>query len=145
MKKSNLLPHEVLELVDKTKGHQPKMALLQEHSSFALKTLLQINYLSEIEFDLPEGAPPYVSDENPAGYNCTRINNSIRILAQLVKSNKRIGKAKKEIRFTQFLESVHSKDAELIVACKDHALTKLYPSITKSVVRKSFPTLRIDE
>lgn len=144
-RKTKLLPHEVLKMVDETKGHQAKMVLLQENASFALKTLLQINYLTSIEFELPEDAPPYVADDNPAGHNCTRIDNSIRLLAQLVKGNKRMGSAKKEIRFAQFLESIHAKDAELVIACKDHKLTKLFPSITKSVVRKSFPDITIDK
>ena len=52
---------EVLQKVAATKKKEEKIALLRKHDSFALKSVIQGCYNSNIKLLLPEGDPPYRS------------------------------------------------------------------------------------
>jgi hypothetical protein len=138
--KSNLLPHEVFEKVAKAKTPVTRIKILQENESFSLKTLLQGNFDPKIKISLPEGAPPYRKDQAPAGLQMARIDNSIKMLGNLVVGNP-LPQMRKEMLFVQLLESVHEKDAEIIIAMKDKTLSDLFPVLTAKLVNKAFPKL----
>jgi hypothetical protein len=46
--------------------------------------------------------------------------------------------------FVQILEGIHWQEADLVVAAKDKDISKLYPNVTREVVRKAFPNLLTD-
>ena len=144
MKKTNLLPHEVFDLVQSTRDLKERDAIIKKHESFAIRTILQVNFSDWIKFDIPEGAPPYTPDTRPPEKAAGRINKSIRVLKDLVVGSK-MPKYKKEMRFVQLLESVNEKDAEILVAMKDKKLNKLYSSLTEAFVKRNFPKIIIDK
>jgi hypothetical protein len=43
--------------------------------------------------------------------------------------------------FLQILETIHPKDADMILAMKDKKLETLYPGITRDLVKQTWPGL----
>ena len=134
------LPHEIFQAVQDAKTKAERVALLKNYSSFATKTILQLNFDDRIKLDLPEGAPPYRDDEAPAGMAVAPINKQITILTRLTPNNK-IPRIKKEGLFIRCLEGINGNDAKTIVAAKDGELTKIYSKVTKAVVKAAFPSI----
>ena len=134
------LPHEIFQAVQDAKTKAERVALLKNYSSFATKTILQLNFDDRIKLDLPEGAPPYRDDEAPAGMARAPINKQITILTRLTPNNK-IPRIKKEGLFIRCLEGINGNDAKTIVAAKDGELTKIYSKVTKEVVKAAFPNI----
>jgi hypothetical protein len=93
-----------------------------------------------VKLDLPEGKPPYKEDDAPTGMQLQAIDTAIRKLGYLV-PNSGYDKIKKEVMFIQMLESIHQKDAAIVVAAKDGKLQDLYSKITINLVQDSFPKL----
>jgi|TARA_R110000851_G_scaffold319838_1_gene484437 hypothetical protein len=133
-------PHEIFEKIQKARGPKERLVILKEHSSFTLRSLLQINFSPWLKFDLPEGTPPYTEDKNPPQYSASRVERTIKQFAYLVPSNKQ-SKVKKEVRFIQMLEAVNAEDAKIIAACKDKNLTSLYHKVNRKLVDDVFPNL----
>jgi hypothetical protein len=134
------LPHEVFELVSAAKNINERVEILQKHSTFAIKTILQANFKPTVVFDLPEGIPPYRKDEGVAGLQVKNIEKVIYDLKYLTKTAT-VNKIKKETIFIRMLETCHPKDSEIIIAMKDKKLNELYKGITEATVRKAFPNL----
>ena len=64
-------------------------------------------------------------------------------MKNLVAQNKRVPNFKKEAGLIRLLESVHPKDAELLVAMKDKDIKSLYKGVTLTTVQKAFPALKL--
>lgn len=142
-KNINLLPHEVLEKIAQTKATKTRISILKNNSSFALKTILQANFRDDIKFDIPEGTPPYKPDEGITGNQLQHIDKAITTLKHLLTTNKSIENVKKESMFINLLETVHAKDAKILIAMKDKTLRELYPGLTENIVEKAYPNLKI--
>ena len=136
----SLLPHEVFHKISEAKSVPDRVKILQENESFTMKTILQVNFRDDISFNFPEGPPPYTPDELPPGNQVTTIGNLIRSLKDCVADAKG-SDVRKESIFIRMLESVHAKDAEVLVAMKDKTLKKLYKGLTHNTVAKAFPNL----
>lgn len=134
---------EILELVEKAKTEEEKISLLRKHRSQVLADILQGAFDTRIIWLLPEGPAPYKPSH---GMN---IENALQYEARkmpyfVANAGKRyeLSQNKREIMFIQFLESIHPKDAELMVAVKDKKLP--YPSITPELVfSKAYPDMDV--
>jgi hypothetical protein len=140
------LPHELFEMLEASSKTSERVELLKQYSTFAIKTILQAAFDPNIVFDLPSGAPEYKPDASPAGLQESPIHRQIRVLPKCVvgSANDTRGlysKLRKEVLFKNLLEIVHAKDALILIAMKDRALTELYPTLKLSLVRKAFPDL----
>tara|TARA_A100001011_G_C14176569_1_gene784870 strand:+ start:524 stop:949 length:426 start_codon:yes stop_codon:yes gene_type:complete len=133
-----LLPHEVCEELDRLKTQKEKVDFLQRYQSFALKTILQLNFNDNIKLDLPEGKPPFRADVCPPGVQISVTKNAIQPIGKLVEGSP-VSKLKKETMFLKMLESINEKDAEMLWRAKDGILEDLYPKMTKKLVEKAFP------
>lgn len=147
MRPHRKLPHEVFDMLEKTSKLEDRVKILQEHGSGEIQTILQGAFHPTVEFDLPAGAPPYTPDPSPAGLQPTPLHKQIPFLLNCVKGKGRFDendpfvKVKRESTFIKILEIAHAKDAEILIAMKDKKLSKLYPSLNLSLVRKAFPEL----
>ena len=137
-------PFEIFESVQCADKVADRVRILQENESYELKTILQAAFRSDINFDLPPGAPPYTPSPNPAGVNFSPLRKQIDVLPRLLVGNNTYDKIKKEMAFIKLLENVHSSDAEILVAMKDKKLHKKYSLLTPSLVKKAFPTLVVE-
>jgi hypothetical protein len=134
------LLHELFEEAQNAKTRDDRIKLFKENDTFTLRTVLQLAYNTSIELDFPSGAPPFTENTNPTGLEPVRLKNVIKPLGNCVKGNNIAG-FKKEKILIGILESIHTKDADIIIAAKDKKLNKLYSKITKNLVEKTFPSL----
>jgi hypothetical protein len=138
--------YEILETIcgNKTPLTPTVVECLQKESgNYALKEILRLNFDPAFGgFDLPEGAPPYKTDtKQPYGYAETNISANIRKLYIYMNSFEKIDRKRKEMMFQSVLESLHFREAELLIAVKDRNLTSLFPAITAASVREAFPDM----
>ena len=102
-----------------------------------MKELLKLAVSKNVEWDLPEGAPPYKPssylDQEGMLYHETR-----RLYLFLKSGNTNLTKIKREMLYINLLESLHPGDAELLIAVKDKKLPK---TLNKKVINKAFPGL----
>ena len=136
-----LLPHEIFEKCQELKTRDERLALCKANDSFAVRTILQLAYNKKIKLDLPEGAPPFNEDKGPEGLQPVNINKALKPLGQLSTFRKDIPKIKKERIFIGILESLHPKDAEVLVMAKDKKFHKTYTKVTEAFVEKLMPEL----
>lgn len=131
--------HEFLQLIEKANGDE-KIELMKKYGGHPpLNFLLSMNYNKNVLFDLPSGMPPYKRDEATHEDLFSPLASQIRRMFSCLSSNKTIPRFKKENVFIQLLEAINPKEADILLACKDRALTELYPSITKELVGSVYP------
>lgn len=86
---------------------------------------------------LPEGYPPFTPNKFVEGASPTDLLIMIRRGRLEYFSSKAypdLMKSKREELFIRTLESVHAKEAEVLLMIKDQTLTKKYPNITRDVL-----------
>ena len=135
---------EILEEVNNASSKAERIRLLQQYNLRPLRTVLALAFDKNIQLDLPDGAPPFKRDERePVGLSSASLYTESRRLARTAITDP-LPRMKKEMVFVQILEGIHWQEADLVVAAKDKQLEKLYPNITREIVRKAFPTLLTD-
>lgn len=133
------LVHEILTEVSNLKSKKEKIQLLQQMNSLHLRNILRGAFDETIQWDLPEGTPPYtVNDQSPRSIR--KISDQLKYFVVGGPGAKMIA-AKRQRMFISFLEQIHSKDGAVVVAMKDKKLTELFPGIKRDVVNEAFPGL----
>jgi hypothetical protein len=134
-----MLIHEIIENVSKKKTKEEKIELLKQHESWALKDVLRGAYDSSIEWNMPKGNPPFTKNQDHnAPSNLLRENTKFKYFVKGGPGDK-MPKFKREKIFIGLLESIHPKDAELVVGMINKSLP--VKGITKNLVKEAFPNL----
>jgi hypothetical protein len=128
---------EVLQKVAATKKKEEKIALLRKHDSFALKSVIQGCYNSNIKLLLPEGDPPYTACDP---HNCpSNLLRKARDFAYFVgQKGKNIRPIKRETIFINLLEGIHPEDAKIVLQMKNK---KPFKGISAALVKEVYPNL----
>ena len=130
----------ILADVAKAKNKKEKKEVLLKHgNNGALKEILKYTYDPNIKFLLPPGDPPYKSvvdeTENP-----TYLYGLVRKLYLFVEGgNPNLKSQRREYLFIELLESVHPKEAEILLQMKDKKLK--CNGLTYNLVKETFPKL----
>ena len=131
--------HEIFTKINNAKDKSQKIAILKQFDNQAMRQLLKAAFDPKIKFDLPEGNPPYIKNEAPAGTEHTSLAAEARKLYHfIVGGNNTINKLKKETMFIQMLEGLHEKDAEVLMAVKNKELNNAYKGLTAQMVKETF-------
>ncbi len=139
MGSSQPLISEILQKVNNAKDKPKKIKVLQDHDSEALRQILKGAFDPKIEWELPEGTPPYMANEVPKGTEHTYLSDEARRLWHFVKgADMQMTKTQKETMFIQILEALHEDEAKLLLNVKDKRLNKVYKGLTEAVVRDAF-------
>lgn len=136
--------HEILTLVQAAPNKEARVELIKKHNCLALRDVLKGGLDDSITWILPPGAPPYRKDkEQPVGLSYSTLHKQSPRLRYFIAGGpgERLAAAKREKLFIEILESVHPTEAELLIAMKDKQLKKLYPCLTKLLVKAVFPNL----
>ena len=135
----DLLVYEVIEKAGSAKKKADKINILRKNDTWALKDILRGTFDSKVVWDLPEGSPPYKpSEPQSAPSNLLRRNTQFRYFA---KGGVHVNSIKRESMFIGLIESIHPKDAELVIAM----INKQKPTgISRAVVEEGFPGLLLD-
>ena len=130
----------ILEDVAKAKNKKEKKEVLLKHGdNGALKEILKYTYDPNIKFLLPPGNPPYkyVVDETE---NPTYLYGLVRKLYLFVEGgNPNLKSQRREYLFIELLESIHPKEAEILLQVKDKKLK--CNGLTYNLVKETFPRL----
>jgi hypothetical protein len=135
----NPLIYEILDGASKAKTKEERIAILRKYESWALKDVLRASFDPTVIFTVPSGAPPY--EPNRPESTPSNLLRKNRDFTYFVKGGQ--GDAmpafKREKVYVGLLESIHPKDAEIIVKMVNKKLS--IPKITEKVVKEAFPNL----
>tara|TARA_R100001460_G_scaffold4800_2_gene13486 strand:- start:10224 stop:10643 length:420 start_codon:yes stop_codon:yes gene_type:complete len=129
---------EVLEEAVKQGTTPKKVAFLQQHDSFALRTILQGCYHPNVKFLLPDSVPPY--SETDGSQVETRLLNMAKKLDIFIEGGRDVkSQSQREMLFIEMLESIHPSDSKILL----NMIQKKNPvkGITKTIAKKAFPSI----
>ena len=134
---------EVLEQAALCKSQEERSEFLKENYSIPLITILRGGFDDSVVWNLPKGEPPYRKDDAPKGYELSNLYKQQRRFTYFVKGGKgdAMTDIKREHLFISVLESLHSSEAELVIAMKDKKLTGRYKGITQKLIATTWPKL----
>ncbi len=106
---------EVLNQISKIKTKAGKIAHLQEHDNPAFRTVLRLIYDKEIEFLVPDSAPPWNYNKHTDAH--TMLYREARRLKIFIKGGgyDDLNQIKREGLFIGLLEDIENADADLLV------------------------------
>lgn len=136
---SVMFVHEVIEAASKKKTKEEKIQVLKQNESWALKDILRGTYDAAVQWNIPQGEPPFTrNQQHNAPSNLLRENTKFKYFVKGGPGDQ-MPKFKREKIFIGLLESIHPKDAELVVGM----INKSFPvkGITKNLVKEAFPNL----
>ena len=127
---------EILDLVKESKDVQTKVSLLRQYDSETLRYILELAFHPNVGWWLPEDAPPYKPCEvlDTEG----RLYQEARTLPLYLYGNRPdLKQVQRENLFIGLLESLHPKDANLLIAIKDNKVAGL----NVATINEAFPGL----
>jgi len=133
---------EILENTEKLKTEKEKVEYLgQFQDNVTLQTILAGAFYPGVQWNLPPGEPLFKPCDpvNAEGF----LYQESRRLYLFCVGGPDLSNLKRESLFIEMLESVHPKDAQILLAMKEKKLP--YKGITKTLVQKAFPGLFSDE
>lgn len=133
--------YEIFKQVDFAPTDEDKANVLRQNDSSVLRIVLQGAYHPNIKFTLD--VPDYRSDDAPPGLGYSNLDTEIKRLYLFVEgSNKRppgLTKEREKVLLIQILESLESKEAEVLAAMFRKDLSRY--EITPEIVELAFPGL----
>ena len=133
------LRSEILTKVNNAKMKDDKVKVLRDNDSVPLRQVLKGAFDPKIEWDLPEGTPPYKVNEAPAGTEHTLLFTESKRLWHFVKNaDPKLSKTRKEMMYIQMLEGLHADEAKLLINVKEKNLNATYKGLTDAVVKEAF-------
>ena len=134
---------EILTFAAGLKTKKEKIEYLQANSNRPLRTILKGAFDPTLQFNLPEGEPPYRKDDAPKGLSPSNLHRISRRFKYFNKGGigDRISAVRREKMFIDCLESLHPDEAELVIWMKDKKLAGKYKGITKALIKETFPTI----
>lgn len=129
---------EILEWIQAVDDDEEKVKILRDNNSLGLRDVLKLWFDDNLKFDMPEGDPPYTpSKAHNAPSSLFKRTKELGMCLTVSKANQ----LKKESIFIGVLESIHPKDAELLISIKDKKFPNKYSKTKVTLVRKAFPNL----
>ena len=130
----------IFEDVAASKSFTDRKKVLKEYESNPLKELLKYAFHPDIKFLLPPGKPPFKTVGSPDEYNPTYLYPNIRKFYLFVEGgHDGITTLRREQLFIQMLESLHPKEADLVIQVKDKKLN--YRGLTYKLIKETFPEI----
>ena len=130
---------EIFLKVNNAKDKPKKIEVLRQYDKPALRQILKGCFDPKIEWELPEGIPPYIENDVPAGTEHTLLINESKKLWHFVKgADTATNKLQKETMFIQMLEGLHKDEAKVLLDMKNGTLNKTYKGLTADMVKEAF-------
>jgi len=131
--------YEVLEQFEKAKDRKAKIQVLKQNDTLALKSILAGALDPKVEWLVPKGPVPYTANEE---HNApSNLISKYKDFRYVVKGGpgERIPSYKRESVFLGMLESIHPRDAELVVKMINKE--KPCDGMTLKIVKEAFPDI----
>jgi len=130
---------EIFTKINNAKDKPKKIEVLRQYDSPGMRMILKGAFDPKIEWELPEGTPPYIENEAPAGTEHTYLEVEAKRLYNFAKGgNDTINKIRKETLFIQMLEGLHASEAKVLIDVKNKSLNKTYKGLTSDMVKEAF-------
>ena len=132
--------HEIVDLIEKADTQADKVLLLQKHQgNSTLGDVLRGALDDTLAWHLPPGKPPY-SANVPESVPST-LQKQTKKFKYFVRGtvSAQMTSVKREQMFIQVLESIHPRDAEIVIKMINKE--PLAPTITKELVKEAYPNL----
>lgn len=131
---------EILDKATKAKNRDERIKVLQENNIMPVLDILRGTFDETIQWNLPDGTPPYTpNDESSPPSTLLKQHLNFKFFVKGLRDSSALGKVKREKKFIDMLESVHPRDAELIISMVNKKSPHRY--ITKKLVQEAFPNL----
>ncbi len=136
---NTLLIHEIISKAAAAKTRAEKIKVFHDNDTWALKDVLRGAYDPSVEWNLPEGSPPYeAAEEGTTPSNLLRRNIDFTYFVKGGKGDE-LPAYKRERMFIRLLEQIHPSDAAIVLLMKDKKT--LAKGITKKLVEEAYPKL----
>ena len=133
------LVSEIFTKINNAKDKPKKIEVLRQYDSPGMRMILKGAFDPKIVWDLPEGTPPYIANEAPAGTEHTFLEVEAKRLYNFAKGgNDQLNKIRKETLFIQMLEGLHESEAKVLIDVKNKSLNKTYKGLTSDMVKEAF-------
>ena len=130
---------EIFTKINNAKDKPKKIEVLRQYDTPGMRMILKGAFDPKIEWDLPEGTPPYIANEAPAGTEHTYLEVEAKRLYNFAKGgNDQLNKIRKETLFIQMLEGLHASEAKVLIDVKNKSLNKTYKGLTSEMVKEAF-------
>jgi len=130
---------EIFTKINNAKDKPKKIEVLRQYDTPGMRMILKGAFDPKIEWELPEGTPPYIENEAPAGTEHTYLEVEAKRLYNFAKGgNDTINKIRKETLFIQMLEGLHASEAKVLIDVKNKSLNKTYKGLTSDMVKEAF-------
>ena len=130
---------EIFTKINNAKDKPKKIEVLRQYDTPGMRMILKGAFDPKIEWDLPEGTPPYIANEAPAGTEHTYLEvEAKRLYNFAVGGNDQLNKIRKETLFIQMLEGLHADEAKVLIDVKNKSLNKTYKGLTSEMVKEAF-------
>ena len=130
---------EIFTKINNAKDKPKKIEVLRRYDTPGMRMILKGAFDPKIVWDLPEGTPPYIANEAPAGTEHTYLEvEAKRLYNFAVGGNDQLNKIRKETLFIQMLEGLHASEAKVLIDVKNKSLNKTYKGLTSDMVKEAF-------
>jgi len=130
---------EIFTKINNAKDKPKKIEVLRKYDTPGMRMILKGAFDPKIQWDLPEGTPPYIANEAPAGTEHTFLEvEAKRLYNFAVGGNDQLNKIRKETLFIQMLEGLHADEAKVLIDVKNKSLNKTYKGLTSEMVKEAF-------
>jgi hypothetical protein len=129
---------EIFEKTSELKTVDERANFLRSHDSQTMRLIIEGIFNPNIKWLLPAGAPPYKFNDL-TGQETQLFSFSRKLYLFVEGGNPNLKPVRREQLFIEMLESIHPRDAEILLAMKEKK--SIYKGITKAVVKKAFPDI----
>lgn len=133
---------EIFEKVEKAKTRKERIEIIQSNDRhWAMRDVLQGAFDDRVQWKLPKGAVPYTPNAEgaPTPSSLQKQHMNFKYFVSGLRPCEDLLTVKRERMFVDILESIHCRDAEILVAM----INKKQPAkgLTKKLVQEALPDL----
>ena len=131
---------EIFEEYKKADSREDRLQVLKKYSQHnALRDVLRGTFDDSLEFNLPEGRPPFTPNRpESAPTTLLKKHREFGLFVHGLKGDK-LPAFKREQKFIELLEGIHPEDAEYVRKMVAKKPPVRY--ITKKIIQEAFPNL----
>jgi len=134
---------EVFTEIEKAKTRKKKVDVLKKYENeMHVRDVLQGIFDDRIQWNLPLGTPPYTpgSDDAPPQSSLMKLHLRFKYFVKGLAASEDLPAIKRERMFIDILESIHPKDAEIMVSMVNKKKPE-FDGLTIKLVKEAIPDL----
>jgi Family of unknown function (DUF6433) len=139
--------YEILTEVSKAANETSRLEILKKEHSVFLEEFLYMSFNPAVEWNLPEGTPPYRESTAPVGMGDISLPKELRRIRNFIKGTPNeynFTPLKKESIFIGILESLQKEEAAFLISVKNKSIEKDFPGVNKDLVSVAYPSMKLD-